>query len=181
MLTLRRLQIDKLNFRVRNSSHTILIKTLKPLLTAIIKKAVAHAIEEAIRSGLEELDKALVMFGEKVEDEGIVEAIKETAAPADAPPSSGTSSFFQSRRSRSRSDCVISATTHEDKGQFQISLTRQSKLVKWQSKDPIVERDMAFTETAVVTGLNVKGPASKGMEEGGWRSATFDSAGKAAM
>lgn len=79
-------QIDKLKFAVRGSKHSILIATLKPLVTGLIKKGIATAIQEGIRSGLVQLDSQLadiserlekVQAGEDGEELGTIDAYKQ--------------------------------------------------------------------------------------------------------
>lgn len=52
-------KVDALKFSIRDSRHDILYKTLRPLATGLIKRQVAHAIEDAVRSGFEWADRQL--------------------------------------------------------------------------------------------------------------------------
>lgn len=55
-------KVDALKFSIRDSSHDLLYKTLRPLATGLIKKQVAKAMEDAIRTGFEYADRELGTF-----------------------------------------------------------------------------------------------------------------------
>jgi hypothetical protein len=55
-----KVKVDRLKFKIRDSKHQILYSTLRPLATSLIKKQISKAIEDAIRSGLVQLDGQLV-------------------------------------------------------------------------------------------------------------------------
>ncbi|KAG8824097.1 hypothetical protein FRC19_002552 [Serendipita sp. 401] len=74
-------KVDALRFSIRDSQHDLLYKTLRPLATGLIKKQVAHAIEDGIRSGFEWADRELVkvrrtMTEAKEGDGSTIDAIK---------------------------------------------------------------------------------------------------------
>jgi Protein of unknown function (DUF4449) len=52
-------KVDALKFSIRDSRHDLLYKTLRPLATGLIKKQVAKAMEDGIRSGFEWADREL--------------------------------------------------------------------------------------------------------------------------
>lgn len=60
-------QIDKFKFAVRDAKHSFLISAFKPLVTGLIKKGIATAIQEGIRSGLVQLDAQLGDLSERYE------------------------------------------------------------------------------------------------------------------
>ncbi|KIM26634.1 hypothetical protein M408DRAFT_25337 [Serendipita vermifera MAFF 305830] len=74
-------KVDALKFGIRDSSHDLLYKTLRPLATGLIKKQVAKAIQDGIRSAFEYADRELVkvrnnMAAAKEEDGSTLSAIK---------------------------------------------------------------------------------------------------------
>lgn len=86
VLTHVQVKIDKLKFAVRGSKHSMLITVLKPIATGLIKKAVAKAIEEGIRSGLMQLDAQLADISERLDaakgddDTSTLDVLKKTFA-----------------------------------------------------------------------------------------------------
>jgi len=63
-----RVKLDSLKFSVRDSKHDALYKMLKPLATGLVKKQIAKAIEDAIRTGLEYVDEQLVATRDRMND-----------------------------------------------------------------------------------------------------------------
>ncbi|KAH7327708.1 hypothetical protein B0J17DRAFT_680633 [Rhizoctonia solani] len=63
-----RVKIDSLKFSIRDSKHDALYKIVKPLATGLIKKQIAKAIEDAIRTGLEYIDEQLVATRDRMND-----------------------------------------------------------------------------------------------------------------
>jgi hypothetical protein len=55
-----RCSVDNMKFSIRESKHDFLYKVVTPLAQGLIKKAVAKAIEQAIKTGLEYVDEQLV-------------------------------------------------------------------------------------------------------------------------
>lgn len=53
---------------MRESKFSFIIATLRPLVTGLIKKAVAKAIEEGIRTGLVQVDAQLADIKERYHD-----------------------------------------------------------------------------------------------------------------
>lgn len=53
---------------MRGSKHSLLIATFRTLATGLIKKAVAKAMEEAIRSALVQVDAQLTDISERLEE-----------------------------------------------------------------------------------------------------------------
>jgi len=74
-------KVDALKFSIRDSRHDLLYKTLRPLATGLIKRQVAKAMEDGIRSGFEWADRELVkvrsnMAEVKQADGSTLDAIK---------------------------------------------------------------------------------------------------------
>jgi len=53
-------KVDALKFAIKDARHSFLYKTLKPLATGLIKKQIAKAIGDGIRTGLDVVDAQLV-------------------------------------------------------------------------------------------------------------------------
>lgn len=52
--------VDQLDFAIRHSKASVLVKIVKPLATGLIKKQIKKAFEQAVREGLEKADLQLV-------------------------------------------------------------------------------------------------------------------------
>jgi hypothetical protein len=61
-------KVDSLKFSIRDSRHDLLYKTFRPLATGLIKKQIAKAIEDGLRSGFEWADRELVKVRATVAD-----------------------------------------------------------------------------------------------------------------
>ena len=53
-------KVASLKFSIRDSKHDFLYKTLKPLVTGLVKRQIQKAIEDSVRTGLEYVDGQLV-------------------------------------------------------------------------------------------------------------------------
>lgn len=60
-------KVDSLKFRIRDSKHDFLYKTLRPLATALVKRQIQKAIRDALHTGLEYVDGQLVSVRDKME------------------------------------------------------------------------------------------------------------------
>lgn len=63
-----KVKMDSLKLAVRGSKHSTLINLFKPLAMGLMKKAIAKAIEEGIRSGLQQVDAQLADISERVDE-----------------------------------------------------------------------------------------------------------------
>jgi len=62
-----KVKVDTLKFAIRDSHHNLLYKVVRPLATGLIKKQIAKALEDSIRTGLEALDDQLVEIRGKMD------------------------------------------------------------------------------------------------------------------
>ncbi|KAM0790055.1 hypothetical protein ACM66B_005383 [Microbotryomycetes sp. NB124-2] len=120
-------KLDSLKVAIRNKRHNILVALFKPLATGLIKKAVAKAIEGAIRDGLQQLDAQLADISERVED---------------AEAEEGTGKFTKVKNAFAEKKAEAEQKKEEAKpaGQFQITTDRDSRLVNWSGPDSIIEK-----------------------------------------
>ncbi|EJD40905.1 hypothetical protein AURDEDRAFT_153456 [Auricularia subglabra TFB-10046 SS5] len=63
-------KVDALKFAIKDAKHNFLYKTLRPLATGLIKKQIAKAIGDGIRTGLEVVDAHLVKVREQMAQAG---------------------------------------------------------------------------------------------------------------
>jgi hypothetical protein len=63
-------KVDTLKFAIKDAKHSLLYKTLKPLATGLIKKQIAKAIGDGIRTGLEMLDTQLIQVRSRMTEAG---------------------------------------------------------------------------------------------------------------
>ncbi|KAK4699364.1 hypothetical protein P7C70_g6896, partial [Phenoliferia sp. Uapishka_3] len=150
-----KVKIDKLKFNVRDSKYSFLISTFKPLVTGLIKKGVAVAIQEGIRSGLVQLDAQLGDLSERYEaamnEEGTgkVDALK--------------TSYREKKAEADRTAEKAKEKTPD--GKFAISAQPSEQLVDWNSKNSMVAKVGHQQEIA-----------NKSSHE--WHSPAFDIVGK---
>jgi len=148
--------LDKLKFAVKHSKYSFLISTFRPILTGLIKKAVAKGIQEGIRGGLVQLDAQLADIMERYEE----------AKKADG--AGGTIDVIKSvitEKKESAQEQKAKAEENAPSGQFQITGKRDSKLVNWSSKNSAVEQQGEKQELAQ-------------QKHHGWKSPAFDIVGK---
>jgi len=142
-------KVESLKFSIRDTKHDLLYSTLRPLASGLIKKQIQKAIEDAIRSGLSQLDQQLLDLKERMDAvEGTdgktkMDAIKDT---------------FTSKRSEGSE----SASKAETKGRFQLTSKRESKLIDWASPNSMVEKQGLLHDEASNTG-----------DPSGWKSDAF--------
>ncbi|KAK4051027.1 hypothetical protein OIV83_003156 [Microbotryomycetes sp. JL201] len=120
-------KLDSLKLAIRNKRHNILVALFKPLATGLIKKAIAKAIEGAIRDGLQQLDAQLADISERVED---------------AEDEEGANKFNKVKKAFAEKKSEAEQKKEEVKpsGQFQITTDRDSRLVNWSGPDSIVDK-----------------------------------------
>jgi len=73
-------KVDTLKFAIKDAKHSLLYKTLKPLATGLIKKQIAKAIGDGIRTGLEMLDTQLIQVRSRMTEAGQTESGSRTEA-----------------------------------------------------------------------------------------------------
>jgi len=123
-----KVKIDTLKFKIRDAKHTLLYSTIRPLATGLIKKQVAKAIEDGIRTALEQVDMQLSDIKERLEDAKSRDDVSRVDVLKDA--------FARRKEEGERK----AAEADQKTGTFKISATRDSKIINWASKDSIVEK-----------------------------------------
>ncbi|KAG8804896.1 hypothetical protein FRC17_005846, partial [Serendipita sp. 399] len=124
-------KVDALKFSIRDSRHDLLYKTVRPLATGLIKKQVAKAIEDGLRSGFEWADRELVkvrttMAEAKEGDGSTIDAIKSvfsTSTEAAPGTEEGTTAVGSHRSASPTSSKVKRNST------FKIVSKRESALL----------------------------------------------------
>lgn len=144
-----KVKVDKLAFGIRDSKHNFLYSTLRPLAQSLVKKQIAKAIEDGIRSGLAQLDAQFVDIKERLEaaegEDNVtkMDVIKDT---------------FKSKKEAS----IIIHDEKEKRGTFKLVAKRESKIVDWTSKDSIIERQaVKQAQSSITSGVGWKSEAFK--------------------
>ncbi|GAA6063477.1 hypothetical protein JCM10212_006339 [Sporobolomyces blumeae] len=137
-----KVKIDKLKFAVRDSKHSFLINTLRPLATGLIKGAVTKAIEAAIRSGLEQVDMQLADIRERLDDAKQQEGTSKI--------DSLKASFNQKKAEGERKKAK--AEENAPSGRFSLTMEPDQKLVNWSARDSMVEKIASHQEGAKKSG-----------------------------
>ncbi|KDQ18076.1 hypothetical protein BOTBODRAFT_155126 [Botryobasidium botryosum FD-172 SS1] len=76
-------KVDSLKFSVRDSSHDLLYKTVKPLIMGLVKKQISKAIQDSVRTGLEYIDEQLVQVRDRMNEAKVSDDTTRTQALAD--------------------------------------------------------------------------------------------------
>ncbi|EOQ98692.1 hypothetical protein J056_003212 [Wallemia ichthyophaga EXF-994] len=129
--------VGKLKFKIRDSKHDLLYKTVKPLLMSLIRKQITKAIEDGTRSGLTTLNNKLVEI--RREMEATKEARKEEATSevkggkkGETSRTSIISDKFRGKKesSESAADGPIGATQNPPtQSHFRVVANRNSQLI----------------------------------------------------
>ncbi|KAL8287370.1 hypothetical protein RQP46_003822 [Phenoliferia psychrophenolica] len=125
-----KVKIDKFKFAVRENKHAFLLATFKPLLSGLIKKAVATGIQEGIRSGLVQIDAQLADLAERYQDAKSADGVKTL----DAVKTSYREKKAEAERTAEK------AKAKAPDGKFAISAQPSDQLVDWQSKNSVVRK-----------------------------------------
>ncbi|GAA5934568.1 uncharacterized protein JCM15063_004617 [Sporobolomyces koalae] len=137
-----KIKIDKLKFAVRDSKHSFLINTLRPLATGLIKSALTKAIEAAIRSGLEQVDMQVADIRERLDEAKQQEGTSKL--------DSLKASFQQKKAEGERKKAK--AEEKAPSGRFSLTLEPDQKLVNWSSPDSMIEKIGSHQDNARNTG-----------------------------
>ncbi|GAA5906426.1 uncharacterized protein JCM6883_004476 [Sporobolomyces salmoneus] len=137
-----KIKIDKLKFAVRESKHSFLINTLRPLATGLIKTALTKAIEAAIRSGLEQADMQIADIRERLDEAKSQEGTSKI--------DSLKASFNQKKAEGEQKKAK--AEEHAPSGRFSLTLEPDQKLVNWSARDSMVEKIGSHQDTAKNSG-----------------------------
>jgi len=145
--------IDDLKFKIRDSKHNFLYNALRHTATGIIKKAVAKAMQAAIRQALVQLDSQLTDIrdasdeGKRRDDTTRSQAIKDRMAEKKQ------KSQANKEKAQEKAD--------QRNSQFKIVTSREDEVVSWESKNSYVAKQG-----------ELKQHAQKG--DAGWKSPVFD-------
>ncbi|GAA5833009.1 hypothetical protein JCM3766R1_000397 [Sporobolomyces carnicolor] len=137
-----KIKIDKLKFAVRDSKHSFLINTLRPLATGLIKGALTKAIEAAIRSGLEQVDMQVADIRERLDEA----KAQEGTSKLDSLKAS-----FNQKKAEAESK-KAKAEDAAPSGRFSLTLEPDQKLVNWSARDSMVEKIASHQDGAKKTG-----------------------------
>ncbi|GAA5960221.1 hypothetical protein JCM21900_000554 [Sporobolomyces salmonicolor] len=153
-----KMKIDKLKFAVRDSKHSLLINTLRPLATGLIKGAITKALEAAIRAGLEQVDMQLADIKERLEDASNEEGTSKLDA---------VKAHFNEKKAEAEQKKQKAEKVAPD-GRFSLTLEPDQKLVNWSAPDSMVDK----------IGYKQEQAAHSGQKE--WHSDAFTVAGRGA-
>ncbi|KEI39762.1 uncharacterized protein L969DRAFT_17670 [Mixia osmundae IAM 14324] len=150
-----KIKIDTLKFAIRDSKHSILYATLRPLASTLIKKQVAKAIEGAIRSGLEQLDAQLVDIRDRVDSQ-----TRSGASKTDA-----YKNAFTEKKEAGKREAEQKKREAEEKSKdahFAIVMKKEDQHVNYVSPVSITEK-----QAHVQSKVNAS-------QSHGWKSPAFD-------
>ncbi|EGG07712.1 uncharacterized protein MELLADRAFT_48043 [Melampsora larici-populina 98AG31] len=126
-----KVKVDKLSFGIRDTKHNFLYSTLRPLAQSLVKKQIAKAIEDGIRSGLGQLDAQFVDIKERLDDAEGDDQITKMDVIKDT---------FTSKKD----DASAQINDKKEKtGTFKLVGKRESKIIDWASKNSLVEKQGA--------------------------------------
>lgn len=170
-------QIEKLSFKLRDNKHKLIIAMFKTLFTNLLRKGIAKAIENGIRSGLVQLDAQLADIQERVEaaiedeDTSTVEALasafdfkkSQAQRKKDSVTREPFSLPFHFITCFFRRDwALMGSVSTTAAGKFNITANTRDSLVDWSSPHSLVDK---ITEKEAL--------ATQASHE--WHSPAFDS------
>jgi hypothetical protein len=144
-------EVDELSFKLRDTKHDLLYKFIKGPATGIIKKALAKAVEGAIRTGLEYVDGQLVE---------IRNTIDENKDQDDVTRKQALQNMYKRKKSEAQ-EAKARAEANKPKGEFRIVMDRDQSLLPDMSQDEsksIVHR-LWKTQDAAKSGRTWHSPA----------------------
>lgn len=148
-----KVKVDKLSFGIRDTKHNFLYSTLRPLAQSLVKKQIAKAIEDGIRSGLGQLDAQFVDIKERLDDAEGDDQITKMDVIKDT---------FTSKKD----DASAQVSEKKEKtGTFKLVGKRESKIIDWASKNSLVEKQGAKMDAIATQGGQ---PAADG-----WKTDAF--------
>ncbi|KAJ7084656.1 hypothetical protein B0H15DRAFT_888282 [Mycena belliarum] len=148
-----RVKVGSLKFRIRDSKHDLLYKTLKPLATRLIKKQIKKALEDSIRTGFEYVDGQLL-------------GVRERMAEAQGPDGKGVglSEIFKKKEKDTASVAAGSTASSGSASQFKVSASKSEALMP--------DRGHPAGWVNRTAGAEAAEAADEGAEQ--WRSDAFD-------
>ncbi|KAF8209441.1 hypothetical protein K438DRAFT_1753781 [Mycena galopus ATCC 62051] len=114
-----RVKVGSLKFRIRDSKHDLLYKTLKPLAMRLIKKQIQNALADAIRTGFEYVDGQLV---------GVRDRMAEAKASDEGSRKEVLAELFK-RKKEDAASTVRSTTTSTSNSQFKVVASKENSLL----------------------------------------------------
>ncbi|CAH7690415.1 hypothetical protein BY996DRAFT_8551141 [Phakopsora pachyrhizi] len=145
-----KIKVNKLSFGIRDTKHNFLYSTLKPLAQSLVKKQIAKAIEDGIRSSLAQLDAQLV-------------DIKERLETADGDDKVSKMDIIKETFINKKEDASVQLSEEKDrKGTFKLVAKRESKIIDWTSRNSLIEKQGEKQETL-----------SDNSIAGGWKTDVF--------
>lgn len=143
-------KIDELSFKIRESKHDLLYKFIKGIATGVIKKAIAAAVEKAIRTGLEFADEQLVEVRNTVNEAKQSDETTRKQALQD-----------MYKRKKAAAAEAKAEKVDEKKGEFKIITDRDQQMLPDMSQDPkkSIAARIWKTEDIAKSGQNWHSPA----------------------
>ena len=74
------MKVDQVKIAIRDSKHDLLYKTLRPLMTGLVKRQIQKAVSDMIRTGFEYIDGQLVSVRDRMETAKATEGDSRTKA-----------------------------------------------------------------------------------------------------
>lgn len=125
--------MHQFKFKIRDAAkHQMLYSIMGPLATTVIKAAVPRAIEQAIRNGLEELNRQLVDINERLDEAGESEEQSKADVIKDMFKRKGESAEEKGQAAKQKAD--------QRNSQFKVVLREEDRILDWESKQSMVAR-----------------------------------------
>lgn len=149
------INIDKLDFKIRDSKHNILYGLIRGLFTSVIKNAIAKAVQAAIRQALVQLDAQLT---------DIRDASREGAERDDMTRKQAVQQRLEQKKAHAdKNKEKAKETADKRNSQFKLVTSRDQEMIPWESKNSHVGKAGALEEKA-----------KQSDDPNGWKSDVFN-------